>query len=60
MECIDIKVGIDIMILVFLVGLVVGFLVCADLTVDMLRRHGLFKDGKVLDLQRRNDKNGIQ
>lgn len=35
----------------FFTGVVVGFLICVVMTVDMLKRRGLFKDGDVIDLR---------
>lgn len=41
------------LILAFLVGCVVGFLVCVIMAIDMLERNGLYaKDGKIVDLPR--------
>jgi len=45
------------LILAFLVGWVVGFLVCAAWTVDMLKKRGLFVDGDVLDLRHKDKAN---
>lgn len=45
-------------VLVFFVGCVAGFLACAAMTVDLLKRNGLLDaSGKIMNLRREEEAN---